>query len=545
MVVNKNLSVSCFEMIGPAMIGPSSSHTAGACRLGYWAQRICGQRVTEARFTLYGSFAQTWRGHGTDRALLAGVMGMNVDDPRLRDAYRIAEENGLHFHFARDTATVTAHPNTVKIELLGEGGKAVSVVGESIGGGRAKVIQIDGIAVKFNGRLNSMLIYQKDRPGILAHIAQCCAKRKINIAFLNLFRSDRENDAFTLVETDNVIPDDLIRELEAHELVRQVMILENNVFSLDEQPEAISEGKAEEDEYASEHDRQYMFASASELLSLCEQSSCSIAEVMIRREMYLSGNSRREIFANMTQLWHVMQASIEEPLSEVRKSMGGLIGGEGKKVLESLQSKPALLGNASRAVAYALAVLEQNAAMGLIVAAPTAGASGILPACLKAYAESYECTEEKVTEALFVAAALAYLIQLGFTHSGAEGGCQAEVGSAAAMAASALAYLTDCPREAQLDAASISMMNLLGLVCDPVAGLVELPCQLRNANGAVTAFASAQMVMAGIRSILPLDEMINVCQKVGSCLPASLRETAQGGVAAAPSALRCASCLFH
>ncbi len=540
MLVNKSLTVSCFDMIGPAMIGPSSSHTAGACRIGNWARKISGSDTVKVKFILYGSFANTWRGHGTDRALLAGVMGIDVSDPRIRDAYVIADNKGIEYSFIEDKNTITDHPNTVRIELESDNGNCVSVVGESIGGGRAKIIQIDGISVKFNGRLNSMLVYQKDKPGLLAHIANCCAKRKINIAFLNLFRSETTDDAFTLVEADNCIPNDLIMEIKSHPLVSQVMILENNIIDKNKNEEC--NDKTSQDKL--DRSKSYIFSSAKELMDICKDENISVAELMIRREIELSDKSRDEIISSMEYMWNVMKSSITEALNNKRISIGKLIGGEGKKVLDSLEKENIYLGVGSKAISYALAVLEQNASMGLIVAAPTAGASGVLPACLKSTQEEFDYTDEQIVESLFVAAAVAFLIQLGFSLSGAEGGCQAEVGSASAMASAALTYLAGGTTKMQFDSASISLMNLLGLVCDPVAGLVELPCQLRNANGSITAMNSVQMVMAGIESLIPFDEMVEVCNKVGNSLPASLRETAMGGVAASPTACSCAACIF-
>ncbi|MDO5733129.1 MAG: L-serine ammonia-lyase, iron-sulfur-dependent, subunit alpha [Eubacteriales bacterium] len=541
MLKNKSLHVSCFDMIGPRMIGPSSSHTAGACRLAHWAQRICGEQVEEVCFTLYGSFASTWKGHGTDRALLAGIMGYEVDDPIIREAYSQAAKNGLRYRFVEDSDTLTDHPNTVKMDICTRSAKRVSVLGESIGGGRARITSIDDIEVKFNGRLNSILVYQSDKPGVLAHITRCFAKRGLNIAFLNLFRRDKGHDAFTLVESDEVIEVEVLSEIEAHPEVSRVLLLENEVSKSAES----TAGAATED-FLDEDGRVYCVASGQEMLEVCSDKQISIAELMCRREMFLSSSSRQQVRREMKKMWEAMRTSVEEPLQEQRRSMGGLIGGEAKQLLASFETQPKLLGEVgSRALAYALAVLEQNSSMGLIVAAPTAGASGVLPATLYALNEIDPIEEEALIDALFVAAALAFLIQLGFSLSGAEGGCQAEVGSAAGMTAAAVVSLYKSEASPAFDAASMALMNLLGLVCDPIGGLVELPCQIRNGNGAVAALAAAQMALAGVTSVLPIDEMIEVCKKVGDSLPAALRETAKGGVAAAASAQKCLGCGLH
>ena len=194
-------------------------------------------------------------------------------------------------------------------------------------------------------------------------------------------------------------------------------------------------------------------------------------------------------------------------------------------------------------MARALAVLERSASMGVIVAAPTAGSAGVVPGCLLAVAQARGLGDAEVMDALYTAAAVGLLLTTNACVAGAEGGCQAEVGSAAAMAAAALTEMLGGTPAQALDAASLALGNLLGLVCDPVGGLVEVPCQTRNAIGVAAAFSSAQLALAGVGSLLPFDEMARTMLEVGHALPASLRETARGGIAAAPSACRrCPGC---
>ncbi len=195
------------------------------------------------------------------------------------------------------------------------------------------------------------------------------------------------------------------------------------------------------------------------------------------------------------------------------------------------------------AVARAMAVLERSATMGVIVAAPTAGSAGVVPGCVLALADHLQLDDEQVMDGLYCAAAIGLNLTTSACVAGAEGGCQAEVGSAAAMAAAALVQMMGGTPEQALDASSIALSNLLGLVCDPVGGLVEVPCQNRNAIGVAAAFSSAQLALAGIKSLVPFDQMAHVMLSVGHALPATLRETAKGGIAQAPAALSaCAKC---
>jgi L-serine dehydratase len=205
---------------------------------------------------------------------------------------------------------------------------------------------------------------------------------------------------------------------------------------------------------------------------------------------------------------------------------------------------PALMGFAQTdAVARAMAVLERSAAMGVIVAAPTAGASGVVPGCVLACADALGANDDAAAAALWCAAAVGLNIQTSASVAGAEGGCQAEVGSAAAMAAAALVELMGGTPAEALTASSLALSNLLGLVCDPVGGLVEVPCQARNAIGVAAAFSSAQLALSGVGSLVPFDEVVRTMAEVGHAMPASLRETARGGLAVAPSArAACAAC---
>lgn len=221
--------------------------------------------------------------------------------------------------------------------------------------------------------------------------------------------------------------------------------------------------------------------------------------------------------------------------------MGGLIGGEARKLNIHSQEKKGLCGDfLQKAITYAMATLETNASMGLIVASPTAGSAGIVPGLMLAMQEHYHFSDDTIIQALFNASAIGYLAMRNATVAGAVGGCQAEVGVASAMAASAAVELMGgTPKECTY-AASTVLMNMLGLVCDPVGGLVEYPCQNRNAAGVANAVIAAEMALAGIHQLIPLDEMIQTMFTVGRKLPAELRETAMGGCAVTPSA--CEAC---
>lgn len=283
------------------------------------------------------------------------------------------------------------------------------------------------------------------------------------------------------------------------------------------------------------------FKNAKELLALCQKKKLPISEVMRQREILLGETTAEIVDQRMDRVLEIMKDAAFSPIKDPVISMGGLIGGEARKLCEFHDLGKSLCGNVlGKGITYAMATLETNVSMGLIVASPTAGSAGIVPGMMLALQEVYGFSDKKIRQALFNAGAIGYLAMRNATVAGAVGGCQAEVGIASAMAASAAVELLGGTPLQCTYAASTVLMNMLGLVCDPVGGLVEYPCQNRNAAGVSNALIAAEMSLAGITQFIPLDEMIDAMYTVGKKLPAELRETALGGCAATPSA--CEKC---
>ena len=283
------------------------------------------------------------------------------------------------------------------------------------------------------------------------------------------------------------------------------------------------------------------FKNAKELLALCQKKKLPISEVMRQREILLGETTAEIVDQRMDRVLEIMKDAAFSPIKDPVISMGGLIGGEARKLCEFHDLGKSLCGNVlAKGITYAMATLETTASMGLIVASPTAGSAGIVPGMMLALQEVYGFSDKKIRQALFNAGAIGYLAMRNATVAGAVGGCQAEVGIASAMAASAAVELLGGTPLQCTYAASTVLMNMLGLVCDPVGGLVEYPCQNRNAAGVSNALIAAEMSLAGITQFIPLDEMIDAMYTVGKKLPAELRETALGGCAATPSA--CEKC---
>ncbi|UYZ22729.1 L-serine ammonia-lyase, iron-sulfur-dependent, subunit alpha [Mesobacillus jeotgali] len=281
-----------------------------------------------------------------------------------------------------------------------------------------------------------------------------------------------------------------------------------------------------------------MFRNVAELVELAEKNQVKIAEIMIRQEIEVSGRSREEIIAQMDNNLQVMERAVERGLAGV-KSQTGLTGGDAVLLQKYIDSGKSLAGNLLLdAVSKAVATNEVNAAMGIICATPTAGSAGVVPGTLFAVKEKLNPTRMEMIEYLFTTAAFGFVVANNASISGAAGGCQAEVGSAAGMAAAAIVEMAGGTPQQSSDAFAITLKNMLGLVCDPVAGLVEVPCVKRNAMGASNAITAADMALAGITSRIPCDEVIGAMYAIGQTMPSALRETAEGGLAATPTGRR-------
>lgn len=277
-----------------------------------------------------------------------------------------------------------------------------------------------------------------------------------------------------------------------------------------------------------------MFRYGYELLKLAKDQNKKLSELVLEREVEMTGESADNIRERLYESFGVMRSSANAGMDKAIQSMGGIIGGDAKLLKEYAETSDKSFCGKTLLVASAraLSCSEVNASMGRICAAPTAGSCGIVPAVVTTAAEVLDADKDLIIDGLLVAAGIGIIVQTNATVSGAEGGCQAECGAAAAMAAAAIVEMSGGTPEMSLEAASIAFKNIMGLVCDPIAGLVESPCAKRNASGASNAMLSADLALAGIKSVVPFDEVVDAMYEVGRALPFELRETALGGIAA-------------
>ncbi|TWT28154.1 L-serine ammonia-lyase, iron-sulfur-dependent, subunit alpha [Planomicrobium sp. CPCC 101110] len=280
---------------------------------------------------------------------------------------------------------------------------------------------------------------------------------------------------------------------------------------------------------------EYLFRNVRELVELAEKENKLISEIMIEQEILVTDRTREEIMKQMDRNLTVMEEAVEKGLKGVQ-SVSGLTGGDAVLLQEYMAKGNSLSGDLLLdAVSKAVATNEVNAAMGTICATPTAGSAGVVPGTLFAVKNKLNPTREQMIRFLFTSGAFGFVVANNASISGAAGGCQAEVGSAAAMAAAAIVEMAGGTPQQSSEAFAITMKNMLGLVCDPVAGLVEVPCVKRNAMGAANSVVAADMALAGVKSRIPCDEVIGAMFEIGQSMPSALRETAKGGLAATPT----------
>lgn len=432
---------SIFEMIGPVMVGPSSSHTAGMARIGAEAAARLPAGAVKIRLTFSRRMEKTYTGHRSDAACIGGALGLGTASPQLKNARELAEERGIgvSVDFFEEGEVPQ---NTVRVEFTYADGSIRSLTGISVGGGSIAIHAIDG------------------KP--------CSA--------------------------------------------------------------------APYSEYGD------TLSSAEPIRSLRELDGVpgTYAEIAVAYEMRRSGRTEEEIRSRMGNMLSVMRESVRNGLHKNEMLYGLTSGEDGKRLSGAAKGGRLPAGGVqAEAAAMALAVMEQNASMGRLVASPTGGSAGILPGVLLAMAEKYDLEDRKLTDALFTAALFGVIMdERGISFSGSVGGCQGEIGVSAAMAAAAEASLFTEDRTVIGNAFALTLKNLLGLVCDPIAGPIEVPCIKRNAMGCAAAMMMCDLALVGIESYIPADEVMDALLDVEQRIPAELKCAAVGGLACTETACR-------
>ncbi|MFA0889857.1 MAG: L-serine ammonia-lyase, iron-sulfur-dependent, subunit alpha [Synergistales bacterium] len=502
---------SLFDIVGPVMTGPSSSHTAGAVRIGLMGRAVLAEEPRKVTIGFHGALSETYKGHFTDSGVVAGLLGMDVDDPRIPQALDLARQAGVQVQVnARPEST--ANPNTIDLELDGARG-SVSVSAITAGGGEILVTRIGAFPVFLRGKVPVAILEGKDLSGAANEVFRAAGEIPV------LLRAEDGSAQALLVEGDG-LPGAAGRlaELEGVERVRLLPSLYDYALA----------------------DPEPLFDSFRGFEAFAEANGISASGAAIAWESKRSGLDESGVRHRFTRIWRAMVQSVETGLASKNRLVGGFMpGDDGIRLWKAVEEGRTLSGDiVTKAVARSLAAMEVNGSLGCVVAAPTAGSCGVMPGALMSVAGARRLPEEEVVEALIAGAMVGVLVAARAPVSGALGGCQSEIGVASAMAASALVQLGGGSPEAVCHGAALALKNLLGLICDPVGGPVEIPCIKRNSVGVANAFAAADMAIAGIRSAIPPDEVVTALRNVQTLLPTELRGTMKGGLGVTETAAR-------
>ena len=495
------------DVIGPVMRGPSSSHCAASVRIGRLARDLMDGRIDRVlvEFDPSGSLATTHTSQGSDMGLFGGLLGWDADDDRMVDSARAVREAGIEVEFAiRDIGAT--HPSTYRL-TLSSADKQHQMTALSTGGGMIEVVEIDGVEMSLGGDFYYVLVHtdSDDVAPLMGYVkGQFMAERVI--------LHEGADTCVIEIAAQQFPEESLFEELRTRFPVTRINRLSPVLPVL------------------SRADPQVPYLASAAMLEYNAGEHLPLWELGIRYEMARGNLSYEDVLGRMRHIVQILLGSIAEGIAgtEYADRILGPQSGNCKRTIESgglLDS-----GMWNRMILSVSAMMEVKSAMGVIVAAPTAGACATLPGAVIAAAEVMGLTEEDMAKALLAAGIIGVFIAAHSSFAAEVGGCQAETGSGASMAAAALVTLAGGTAEQAVGAASVALQNSLGMICDPVANRVEVPCLGKNIMGAANALCCANMLLAGYDPVIPLDEVIDTHYAVGNNIPCELRCTARGGL---------------
>ena len=500
------------DALGPVMTGPSSSHSAGCNRIGQTARSLFGSEIKKADiiFEEKGSYPGTYIGQGSNFGFISGLLGYDTDDIRLKDAVEIAAAEGRDFTFSKADLGFL-HPNQAKIIIYGENGLPVmTLMTFSVGGGMFKITGLDGFSIMTDGSRDQFFIYADT--DYAESVMSCLEGYEIS--------HEEGISGTTLITVDMAAGQDngRILDLKHHPGVGDIRFAKA-LLPVTRDPSAVPP-----------------FFNAAEALGYgIDKKTWQLA---VDYETAYGHVTEAGIREKTRHIREIMEASCMPPSPATTPVYGFLPYSAGKMAAKAESAGLIDAGLLNGAMTAAVSVMENSCAHNIIVAAPTAGSSGVVPATVVYMGRKLGRTDEEIENALLTAGLIGVFIANQATFAGETGACQAEMGSAAAMAAGGLAYLLGLGTEEIFRSASLALQNMLGLICDPVGGLTEIPCISRNVSAAANAVMSANMVLLGFDPVIPLDETIETAERVGRSIPAELRCTCEGGLCKTPTACR-------
>ena len=514
------------------MAGPSSSHSGGCARIGLTVRNLFGRDIKKATvvFDAAGSYPATYIGQGSNFGFTGGLLGMKTDDPRMKNAVEIAKETGREIRFSQEMLS-HIHPNEARIDVYGENGTVeMSALTLSTGGGTFEIVKLDKFPVFIDGSCRLSFV----------KCTQQAAER-----ITNTIKAQFPYAEITYTATAG-ISDASIRLLSIKQLNKKderkldELAGDSNVLSVRHSGQVLPVSMRT-------NNLSGVFHNAKGALSYAEAQGLDAGELAAVYECGIGELNRNEVMKLAKHTYDVMRFAAITPPDPEREKQFGFLPYQCKNMLRNAESKAsptAPAGCLDRALFYAVSVMENSCAHNTIAAAPTAGSSGVMPAAVLSVVETMNLSEDTALKGLLAGGLVGAFIANHATFGAEVAGCQAENGAASAMAAAAVVCMLGGSAEQSFQAASMALQNMLGLICDPVGGLTEIPCISRNVSAVSNAVMAANMVLLGFDPKIPLDETIDCMLRVGKALPESLRCTCRGGLCTTPTG-QCLGCQLH
>ena len=496
------------DVIGPIMRGPSSSHSAGALRIGRLCLDLMGGSIekTLIEYDPNGSLVTTHTSQGTDMGLYGGFLGWEADDPRLPDYKDFIHKAGIDIKVSYVSYGAT-HPNTYKITLWNKDDQH-QLTALSTGGGMIRVTKIDDFPLNMDGDCYEMLVYTNSESNSLVK------RLTEEFDFLEI----NEQPGLINIKANKDFSSELIAEIREHSFVTSLRVLKPVLPVLKQK------------------NMQLPFSNVAEMEKFAEGKELQLWELALEYEKARSGMSPDELLDKMKHISGIMRSAIQTGLNGTEYE-DRLLPSQSPEFQKQLNENKLIEASAlNQIIMQVSAVMESKSSMQTIVASPTAGSCGTLPGAVFGSATAINSSDDEIIQALFAAGIIGVFIASGSTFAAEEAGCMAECGSASSMAAAALIHLAGGNLQQSLCASSMSLQNSFGMICDPIANRVEAPCLGKNVMAASNALSCANMALSGYRHLIPLDEVIDAMAKVGKAIPHELCCTALGGLSVTPTA---------
>ena len=500
------------DVVGPVMQGPSSSHCAASLRIGRLCHDLMDGNIRSVliEFDPAGSLATTHEAQGSDMGLFGGFLGWEAYDERLENSAEHIATAGIDIDI-RLSELEEKHPNTYKITLSNDL-DALEMIALSTGGGMIEVISIDGLPVKMYGDYFETLVFSEKPEALLAYIQN-------QIQYEELFVHKGEDSQIIEIKTREFLSDTFKNEIRAFD----------QVISLKELRPVLP--------ILSRKELRVPFITCAEMEDYNADKNLNLWELALHYESARGGISQDAVMEKMREIHHIMRAAIDTGLQGTQYE-DRILGPQSVKFKELMDGNKLIGGSAilNRVVMYVSAIMEVKSSMGVIVAAPTAGSCGAMPGAVLGVIDALELTEDDAVKALLAAGLIGVFIAAHSTFAAEVGGCQAECGSGATMAAAAIVGLAGGSLQQEICAASMALQSSLGMICDPIGNRVEAPCLNRNVMAASNALSCANMALADYDHLIPLDQVIDTMYAVGNSIPNTLRCTNLGGLSITPAA---------